>query len=83
LASSVAADQIKRTETMGAYRPSTLLDFQARRPLEIEAIWGEPLRRAQAAGAEVPRLQMLYSLLRSVDRVMRDEVARSKVHATV
>jgi 2-dehydropantoate 2-reductase len=83
LESSVAADQIKRTETMGAYKPCTLLDFQAGRPLEIEAIWGEPFRRAQAAGAETPRLQMLYALLRSVDRVMQDRVARSKVNAMV
>ena len=75
LEDSVAAEQIKRTETMGPYKPSTLLDFQARRPLEIEAIWGEPLRRARAAGAETPRLQMLYSLLRSLDRAIQDAAA--------
>jgi 2-dehydropantoate 2-reductase len=54
---------------MGAYKPSTLLDFESTRPLEIEAIWGEPLRRAAAAGAQAPRLQVLYSLLKSIDRV--------------
>ncbi len=61
------AEQIERTETMGAYKPSTLLDFEARRPLEIEPIWGEPLRRAAAAGVSAPRLQMLYALLRALD----------------
>jgi len=66
---AAAAEQMKRTETMGAYKPSTLLDFEAARPLEIEAIWGEPLRRAAAAGAQTPRLQVLYSLLKSIDRV--------------
>src|SRR5437764_13957869 len=42
----VVLEQIKRTETMGAYKPSTLLDLEAGRVLEVEAIWGEPLRRA-------------------------------------
>jgi 2-dehydropantoate 2-reductase len=44
-----------------------LVDFLAGRPLEIEAIWGEPLRRAQAAGAAMPRLALLYALLRRID----------------
>jgi len=74
---SAAADQIRRTETMGAYKPSTLLDFEAGRPLEIEAIWGEPLRRAKAAGAKTPRLATLYGLLKAVDRVSRNATAAS------
>src|SRR5713226_8650414 len=53
LPGAAALEQIKRTETMGAYKPSTLLDWGAGRPLEIEAIWGEPFRRATAAGAPV------------------------------
>jgi 2-dehydropantoate 2-reductase len=65
---AAAAEQMKRTETMGAYKPSTLLDFEAGKPLEIEAIWGEPLRRAAAAGAPAPRLETVYSLLKSIDR---------------
>ncbi len=64
---AAAAEQMRRTETMGAYKPSTLLDFESGRPLEIEAIWGEPFRRAAAAGAQTPRLQMIYSLLKSLD----------------
>lgn len=70
---AAAAEQMKRTETMGAYKPSTLLDFESARPLEIEAIWGEPLRRAAAAGAQTPRLQVLYSLLKSIDRVRQSQ----------
>ncbi len=64
LPADVALELMKLTETMGAYKPSTLLDFQAGRSLEIEAIWGEPLRRAQAAGATMPRLEQLYALLK-------------------
>ena len=63
----VVLEQIKRTETMGAYKPSTLLDFEAGRALEIEAIWGEALRRAQANGAAMPRLEKLYWQLKTLD----------------
>lgn len=69
LGEGAAAEQIERTKTMGAYKPSTLLDFEAGRPLEIEPIWGDPLRRAVAAGVSAPRLQTLYALLRTIDHV--------------
>jgi hypothetical protein len=39
------------------YQPSSLVDFLAGREVEVEAIWGEPLRRAQAAGVRMPRLE--------------------------
>ena len=67
LPTAVALQQIKRTETLGAYKPSTLIDYEARRPLEIEAIWGEPLRRARAAGFEMPKLEQLYHELKEID----------------
>jgi 2-dehydropantoate 2-reductase len=49
---------------MGAYRPSSLIDWQEGREIEVEAIWGEPLRRAQAAGGNLPRLESLYRQLK-------------------
>ncbi len=67
LPSDVILQHIKRTETMGAYKPSTLLDLEAGRALEVEAIWGEPLRRAQAKGAAMPRLEQLYARLKGLD----------------
>ncbi|MEP7014952.1 MAG: 2-dehydropantoate 2-reductase [Verrucomicrobiota bacterium] len=73
-----AAEQIRRTEMMGAYTPSTLLDWQAGKPLEIEAIWGEPLRRAAAAGAKTPRLEIVYSLLRHLNE-RRQHIGPSNV----
>lgn len=57
------ARQFELTEPMGGYKPSSLIDFLGGREVEVEAIWGEPLRRGRAAGIEVPRLEMLYSLL--------------------
>jgi 2-dehydropantoate 2-reductase len=55
--------QIEHTRPMGPYRPSSLIDYLARKDVEVESIWGEPLRRAQAAGAAVPRMALLYALL--------------------
>ena len=48
---------------MGAYKASTLIDFERGQPLELESMFLEPLRRAQTAGVPVPRLA---SALRSV-----------------
>ncbi len=55
--------EIARSQNMGPYRPSSLIDFERSLPVEVEAIWGEPLRQAQAAGAQLPRLEMLHALL--------------------
>lgn len=56
--------QFERTAKMGGYRPSSLIDFDDGKELEIEEIWGEPVRRAKAVGAAVPRMEMLYWLIR-------------------
>jgi len=70
-----ALEEITRTETLGAYKPSTLIDYQAGRPLEIEAIWGEPLRRATAAGASTPHLAKLYREMKALDLAQREKNA--------
>ena len=56
--------QFAHTRRMGAYQPSSLIDHLAGREVEVEAIWGEPLRRAQAAGAALPHLEELYTTLK-------------------
>jgi 2-dehydropantoate 2-reductase len=71
LPSSIALDQLKRTQLMGNFKPSTLVDHLAGRPLEIEPIWGEPLRRGQAGGIEAPQLERLYRELIALERVER------------
>ena len=61
---SVWADElIERTRSMGAYRASTLLDFEQGKPLELESLFLEPLRRAQAAGLRMPKLERLCAVL--------------------
>lgn len=59
----LVAKQFEITPPMGAYRPSSLVDFLAGREVEVESIWGEPLRRARAAGVPMPRLESLYARL--------------------
>lgn len=83
LPTAEALQQMKRTEPLGAYKPSTLIDFEAGRPLEIASIWGEPLRRATAAGASMPRLNELYQSLLGIERerAARMQNAAPVVHA--
>jgi 2-dehydropantoate 2-reductase len=61
-----AALQIERTYPMGAYQPSTLVDWLAGKELEIEAIWGEPLRQAKKAGILLPHLERLHQHLKTL-----------------
>lgn len=56
--------EIERTRPMGAYRPSSMIDYVEGRSVEFEAIWGEPLRQAREAGVPVPRLEALASRIR-------------------
>lgn len=58
--------QIERTLPMGPYKPSSMIDWQHGRAVEVESIWGEAWRQATAAGAKVPRLELLYQLLRQL-----------------
>jgi 2-dehydropantoate 2-reductase len=56
-----------RTSTMGAYRPSTMIDYVEGKAMEIEAMFAEPLHRAALLGVRVPYLTMLTALLRSLN----------------
>ncbi len=67
--------QIEVTRSMGGYRPSSLIDYQSGREVEIESIWGEPLRRGQSRKIPMPHLETLYLLLKSLCR-------RDQPHAT-
>jgi 2-dehydropantoate 2-reductase len=64
---SLADKQIERTRTMGAYKASTLLDFEKGLPLELESLFLEPLRQAKQAGASVPRLEALCRILQQLN----------------
>ncbi len=63
---SLVDTQITRTRTMGAYKASTLIDFERGQPLELESLFLEPLRRARRAGVPTPRLEALCSVLEGI-----------------
>ncbi len=64
LSDDIVEENIELTRRMGEYAPSSLIDHRAGRPVEVDAIWGEPLRQGLQAGAEMPRLEALFRLLR-------------------
>ncbi len=55
------------TRAITPYRASMKIDHDEKRPMEIEAIHGEPLRRAAANGVELPLLKALYHQLRFME----------------
>jgi len=61
---SLIDTMIERTRTMTCYKPSSLIDFLAGSEVELEAIWGEPVRRAKAAGVAMPLVEALYQELK-------------------
>jgi len=62
------------TKTVGDFRPSSLIDFDLGREVELEAIWGEPLRRGENKGVSLPSMRWLYETIR--DKIAaRDKAA--------
>jgi 2-dehydropantoate 2-reductase len=68
---SLVEKMFANTATMGDYRPSMLIDYVNKLPLEVESILGEPVRRAIAHGVAVPNMAMQYRLVRFLDRLNR------------
>jgi 2-dehydropantoate 2-reductase len=56
-------DMLEHTAKMTPYKTSMKLDHDAGRPLEVEAIYGNPLRMAHQFGVELPRIEVLYRQL--------------------
>jgi 2-dehydropantoate 2-reductase len=66
IAESFVDTLIKRTRPMGAYKASTLIDFERGQTLELDSLFYEPLRQAEHAGARTPRLKTLCNVLKAV-----------------
>ena len=62
-AESFIEKMISATETMDGYQPSMMIDRLEGRPLELEAIYGIPLARADERGAPMVRVGLLHALL--------------------
>ncbi len=67
--SSMIEKTIDTTRTMVPYDSSMRIDYLNRRPMEIEAIFGNPLRAARKLGVEMPRVEMLYRQLTFIDSI--------------
>jgi 2-dehydropantoate 2-reductase len=68
---ALADKMIERTRTMGAYKASTILDFERGQPLELNSLFLEPLRQAQVAKVPTPRLAKLCEVLQMLDQAER------------
>jgi 2-dehydropantoate 2-reductase len=63
---SEADPHFARTALMGAYKASTLLDFERGQELELEALFLAPERVARQAGVPTPRLSALCAILQQL-----------------
>jgi len=70
-ADEVVTRMFTLTRTMGDYRTSMVIDYVNGQELEVEAILGNPVRRARELGLEVPAIATLYALVAHADRVRR------------
>jgi 2-dehydropantoate 2-reductase len=59
--------RLKQTATMKHYQTSMKVDFDQGRSLELETIFGNPLRKAWQAGVQMPQVSMLYRQLKFFD----------------
>lgn len=71
---------MSNTLSMPPYRPSMLIDYHDRKPIEVEAILGEPVRRASAVGVPVPTVETQYHLTSFLDRLNRGAISLPQAH---
>jgi 2-dehydropantoate 2-reductase len=60
---------LQATRKMGAYKPSILVDFEKGRPMEVDCIFKEPLRRGLRAGHEMSQLR---ELVRGIELMLEE-----------
>jgi 2-dehydropantoate 2-reductase len=63
----IVPKMLANTEKMIPYRTSMKIDFDERHPMEVETMFGNPLRAAQEAGAQSPLIEQLYQQLKFLD----------------
>ncbi|KAF7795348.1 hypothetical protein EIP86_006505 [Pleurotus ostreatoroseus] len=77
LPDTVAYDVVSNENPKSVFKPSMLVDLEANRPIEVEAIVGGIVRRADAAGVPTPRLDIVYASLLLVQRILTSNRATS------
>lgn len=67
ISDSFISTMLDYTTKMKPYRTSMKIDYDAHRLLEVEAIFGNPLRKAQAVGVNLPQISCVYRQLKFLD----------------
>lgn len=70
LPDSITKTIIQNENPKSTFKPSMLVDLEAGRPMEIEAIVGGVVRKARDYELNVPRLEMVYAGLKVVQKVL-------------
>jgi len=65
---SLIRKNVEDTEKMTPYKTSMLLDYENKRPMEVEAILGNTLTLAGKYGINTPHLETLYALLSIINK---------------
>ncbi|MFN5745640.1 MAG: ketopantoate reductase family protein [Methylococcaceae bacterium] len=80
LPAAIIDQQIESTYKMPPYKTSMLLDFEANRPMETEAILGNTLRAGLRTGVNIPHLTTLYALMK-MRELQRDNSDQRVAHS--
>lgn len=67
ISASFIEEMLEHTAKMKPYHTSMKLDYDHNRPLELDAIFHNPLVLAQAQGLDLPRIRFLYQQLKFLD----------------
>lgn len=65
LPAEIVTRQMDSTAAMGDFIPSSAVDYNRKRPVEFDAIWGTPLSLAHAVAAPVPAWEQLAADIRT------------------
>ncbi len=63
---SFADEMMDATDHMRPYKPSMRLDYDNKRPMEIEYIYSEPLRSALSKGVDMPKIRVMEQQLKFI-----------------
>ncbi|MEL6491128.1 MAG: putative 2-dehydropantoate 2-reductase [Cyanobacteria bacterium J06621_3] len=67
----IVENMLVHTDAMAPYRTSMKVDYDEKRPLEIQAILTRPLKEAQSLGISVPAMTMLHHQLAFLTQGLR------------
>lgn len=64
---SFVQQMLDYTVNMTPYQTSMKIDYDSKRPMEVETMFGNPLRATHQQGVRLPQIEMLYQQLKFLD----------------